>query len=205
MDRALRRAQVQPVGIHPGDRPAAPVPRRRVLRTPVLGFVLAGPFLLGPLVLAVRAALDPAVFAGTGSSVAFQWVVTGGLALLALAVGVSMLRSRFVVAWDRVTRVRGLRRAVTVRRAQCRRVGVVAGSDDVRFDDRRRPPTVTVYSHDGREVSSAHREAEARVLLPVLLDWVLEAPALVQDPQTARFFADYERFLAGEVVRHPAR
>lgn len=178
-----------------------PAMRRRVLRIPVLGFILFGPFLLAPLVVAGKAMSDP--FAGSPASVAFQWLVTGVFSLAALAVIVSMLRSRFVVEWDAVARVRGLGRKVTVGRDDCRRITVAPSDEQRRFDDRRQPPRITVTGQGGREVVSAGNEAEADAVLPVLLDWILDRPSLARDAATSEFFASYERHLAGEVVKHP--
>lgn len=204
MDDALRKAQVQPLAAPPVITPRPHV-RRRVLRLPFLSFLLFGPLLLGPLLLAKRVLDDPEIFAGNGSSVTFQWVVTIVFSVGALAVLVSMVRSRLAVGWNRITRARGLRRAVTVTRQGCRRVSITQSANEARFDDRRLPPTITVYRPDGRAVVSAQNETEADVLLPVLLDWVLETPALIQEQETARFFTTYERFIAGEIVKHPYR
>lgn len=180
-----------------------PVLRRRVLRVPVLGFILFGPFLLAPLVVAGKAISDP--FTGPAASVAFQWLVTGVFSLAALAVVVSMLRSRFVVEWDAVSRARGLTRKVTVGRDDCRGIAVAPSDEQRRFDDRRQPPRITVTGPGGREVVSAGNEPEADAVLPILLDWILDRPSLARDAATSEFFASYERHLAGEVVKHPYR
>lgn len=182
-----------------GDSPAL---RRRVLRVPFFGLILLGPFLLAPLVVAARAlSADP--FTGSGASVAFQWMVTGAFSLTSVAIVVAMLRSRFVVSQDVVSRVRGLAPQVSVSRAGCRRITVAPSAEQRRHDDRRQPPRITVTGQDGREVVSAGSAPESEAVLPVLLDWVLDRPSLVCDPGTSEFFGSYERFLAGEVVKHP--
>lgn len=171
------------------------------MRLPLTSRLIVSVLLLGPLVTLGRAVATPTMFSGNGSSPGVQWTVTVLMSVGALVLLVGMWRSRLVVESGRVTRVRSVRRPVTVTRDGAWQVVLEPHATEPADPAQPPAPHIAIIGEGGRAIVSHENSREAPVLLPCMLDWTLVRPELVQDTTTRRLLDAYERSITG---RRPA-